>query len=216
MHQRNRKVERNDDGDFVEAAGQDIPGQDLLEMLGALRGPVDQQDRSCRRNDIDDPDQCFLRHACCPGPRERQQHSRQQSEGERVAVGREALRGMAEHEGNGCAERRDLRQREVDEYDIAAEYLDPEIRVDADKTHRHQKGRPQKSKRLGHLATAAPTSAATLVSNKARESPVLVSAPTEAASTVTDAPVLAATKARSRSGSCGSRTTMCTPRVRIV
>ncbi len=82
MHQRNRQVERNDDGDFVKAAGQDIPGQDLLEMLGALRGPVDQQDRSCCRNDVDDPDQRFLRHARCPGPCERQQHGRQQREGE--------------------------------------------------------------------------------------------------------------------------------------
>ncbi len=75
---------------------------------------------------------------------------------------------MAEHEGNGCAERRDLRQREIDEYDIAGEYLDPEISMDADETHRHQKGWPEKSKRFGHLAAAAPTSAATLVSNKER------------------------------------------------
>jgi hypothetical protein len=44
MHESNRQVERNDDGDFAKPAGQDIPGQYLLEMLGAMRGPVDQQD----------------------------------------------------------------------------------------------------------------------------------------------------------------------------
>ena len=62
---------------------------------------------------------------------------------------------MAEHEGHGRAERRDLRQREIDEDDIAGEHLDAEIGVDADEADRDQEGWPQKSERLGHRATAA-------------------------------------------------------------
>jgi hypothetical protein len=168
MQQRHGQVEWNNHSDFVEAAGQDIPGQNLLEMLGALRGPVDQQDRSCRRNDVDDPDERFLGHARCPGARERQQHGRQQCEGEGVSVGRKALRGMAEHEGDGRAEGCDLGQREIDENDIAGEYLDSEVSVDGDKTRRYQEGWPEKCERLGHFALAASTSAATSVSNSER------------------------------------------------
>ena len=168
MQQRYREVDRNDDDDFVETAGQDIPGQDLLEVFGALRSPIDQQDRGCRGHHVDHPDQRFLRHTRCPGPRERQQHGRQQGEGQRIAVGRETLCGMTKHEGNGRAECCDLRQREIDEDDITGEYLDPEIGVDADEAHRHQEGWPEKSKRLGHLATAASMSVATLRSNNAR------------------------------------------------
>ena len=57
-----------------------------------------------------------------PGAGERQQHGRQQCEGQRVAVGRKTLSGMTEHERNGRAQRGDLSQREIDEYDIAGEY----------------------------------------------------------------------------------------------
>ena len=46
-------IDRNDDCNLIEAAGQDVTGQNLLEMLGALRRPVDQQNGRCRRNDVD-------------------------------------------------------------------------------------------------------------------------------------------------------------------
>jgi hypothetical protein len=75
---------------------------------------------------------------------------------------------MAEHEGNGRAERGDLGQREIDEDDIAREHLDAEVGVDTDKTHRYQEGWPEKSERLGHRAAAASTSAAMSASNSAR------------------------------------------------
>jgi hypothetical protein len=62
---------------------------------------------------------------------------------------------MTEHEGDRRAERSYLGQCEIDEDHIAREHLDPEVGVDADKTHRYQEGWPEKSERLGHLATAA-------------------------------------------------------------
>ena len=72
---------------------------------------------------------------------------------------------MTEHEGHRRAERRDLRQRQIDEDDFAREHLDAEIGVDADQTHRHQECRPEKCERLDHRAAAADFSAATLASN---------------------------------------------------
>ncbi|OIQ72888.1 hypothetical protein GALL_454830 [mine drainage metagenome] len=77
MQQRHSQIKRDDHGDLAKPAGQDIPGQYLLEMFGSLRSAVNQQDRSGRRNDVDDADEGFLRHARGPGARERQQHRRQ-------------------------------------------------------------------------------------------------------------------------------------------
>ena len=74
---------------------------------------------------------------------------------------------MAEQKRHGRAERRDLRQRQIDEDDIAGEDLDAEISVDADKAHRDQERRPEEGQCFGHRAAAA-TSAATLASNSAR------------------------------------------------
>ena len=42
---------------LVGAGGEDIAGQVSLEMLGALRGAVDQQDGRRRRDHVDDADQ---------------------------------------------------------------------------------------------------------------------------------------------------------------
>ncbi len=134
-------------------------------MLGALRRAIDQQDGRGRCDDVDDADQRLLRHARSPGAREGEQHGGEQRESERIAVGREALRRMAEHEGDGRAERRDLRQRQIDEDDFARQHLDAEIGVDADEAHRHEERRPEKDERVAHGAAAV--SAATLASNSA-------------------------------------------------
>ena len=75
---------------------------------------------------------------------------------------------MAEHERDGRAERRDLRQREIDEHDVAGQHLDAEIGVDADQAERHQERRPQELERGHHRVAAAASSAAMLVSNSDR------------------------------------------------
>ena len=72
---------------------------------------------------------------------------------------------MAEHEGGGRAERRDLRQRQIDEDDFARQHLDAEIGVDADEADRHEERRPEECERVDHRAAAS--SAATLASNSA-------------------------------------------------
>ncbi len=74
---------------------------------------------------------------------------------------------MAEHERDGRAERRDLRQREVDEHDVAGQHLDAEIGVDADQAERHQERRPQELERRHH-GLAAASNAAMFTSNSDR------------------------------------------------
>ena len=110
-------------------------------MLGALRRPVDEQNGRRRRNDVDDADQRLLRHARAPGAREGQQHRGQQRERERIAIGRNALRRMAEHECHRRAERRDLRERQIDKDHFAGKHLNAEIGMDADKA-RPPRGTP--------------------------------------------------------------------------
>jgi hypothetical protein len=46
---------------------------------------------------------------------------------------------MTQHECYRRAERRDLRERQINEDYVASENLDAEIGVDADKAYRHQK-----------------------------------------------------------------------------
>ena len=165
MQQPHRGVKRNDDRNVMESAGENVSGQNLLEMLGALRRPIDQQNGSRGRNDVDDPDQRLLRHARGPRPREGQQHGRKQGEGKRIAIGGRTLGGMAEHECHRRAERRDLRERQIDKDDFAGEDLDAEIGVDADQAYRHQERGPKECEGFGHRAANADSSAATLVSN---------------------------------------------------
>ena len=64
-----RGVERHDHRKLVRAAGEDVAGEDLLEVLGALRRAVDEEDRRRGRDDIDDADQRLLRHPSGPGAR---------------------------------------------------------------------------------------------------------------------------------------------------
>ncbi|MEJ0076862.1 MAG: hypothetical protein WDO17_15715 [Alphaproteobacteria bacterium] len=64
-----------------------------------------------------------------------------------------------------CAERRDLRQREVDEDHFARQDLDAEIGVDADEAYGNEKWQPEEGERVAHRAAAA--SASMLVSNSA-------------------------------------------------
>ena len=165
MQQPDSGVERNDDGNVVQSAGQYVSGQNLLEMFGALRRPIDEKDGGRRRDDVDDPDQRLLRHTRTPGAREGQQHGRKQRERERIAVGRGALGGMTEHEGDRRAERRDLRERQIDEDHFASEDLNAEIGVDADKTYGHQERRPEKYEWLDHRTAAADFRASTFASN---------------------------------------------------
>ena len=80
MQQPHGRIERSNERNVVEAAGENVSGENLLEMFGALRCPVDQQDGCCRGNDVDDADQRFLRHARTPAAREREQHRGEQRE----------------------------------------------------------------------------------------------------------------------------------------
>ena len=72
---------------------------------------------------------------------------------------------MAKHEGNGRTQRRDLRQRQIDEDHFASQHLNSKISVDADQTHRHQEGGPEELQGIDHRLAAAAVRASTLASN---------------------------------------------------
>jgi|GEM_PF-4116197 len=134
-------------------------------MLGTLRGAINQQNRCGCSDNVNHADECFLWKPRCPLTREGEQQSGEKREYKRIAIGRSALHGMAKHERHRCTERRDLRQREIDEDDAAPENLDAEIDMDTDEAHGHQKSRPEKPERFGHRVAAADASASTLASN---------------------------------------------------
>jgi hypothetical protein len=69
-------------------------------------------------------------------------------------MGGEALGRMAEEEGRGRAERGDLRQREVDEDHVAAQDVQPEIRVDADQRDAGSRGQREEGEGVDHGARA--------------------------------------------------------------
>ena len=133
-------------------------------MLGALRRTIDQENRDGGRYHVDHADQRLLRQPPRPLRREGQEQRGDEREGERIRISGAALHRMTEHEGDGGAERRDLREREIDEDDLAAQHLDAEIGVNPDQAERDQERRPQQLKRVAHRPACA-VSAATSASN---------------------------------------------------
>ena len=198
VHDADGGIERAMTASDSVPVSEDVAGQDLLEVLGALRGAVDQQDRGGGGDHVDDADQRFLRDARRPRAREGEQDRREQREGERIAVGRRTERGMAEHEGDRRAERRDLRQREIDEHDVAGQHLDAEIGVDADEAEGHQKRRPQKRRAPSSCALRRRQQRGDVGVEQRKIVVAPGSAPTDAASTTTLLPVRFARKATSR------------------
>ena len=75
---------------------------------------------------------------------------------------------MPEEEGDGRAERRNLRQREIDKDDFAAENLNAEIGMDTDQADRHHECRPQQPESIRHGTPAAARSAVTFTSKRER------------------------------------------------
>ena len=144
------QVERHDDRQVAGADGEDVSGEDLLDVLSALRCTVDQQECGGGGHHVDHADQRFLRNAARPLARERQQPGGGKGEGERVGVACAALCRMSQHEGHGRPECGDLGQRQVDEHDVARENLDAEIGVDRNQAYRHQERQPQQGKCVGH------------------------------------------------------------------
>jgi hypothetical protein len=162
-----REIERDDGSELARAGGEDIAGENLLEVFRALRRTVDEQDRRRRGDHVDDADQRLLRNTLRPGGRERKEECGKKCEGERIEMGCAPLHRMTEHEGHGRAERGDLRQGQIDEDDVSRQHLDAEIGVDADQAQRHEKWRPQQCECIDHGLCAA-SRAPTLLSNNER------------------------------------------------
>ena len=93
MQQPDGRIQRNDWVKLSDPGEKNISGQNLLEMFGALRRTVDEEDRNSGGDNIDHADQRLLRKARGPSPGEGQQHRCKQRERERISVGGRALAG---------------------------------------------------------------------------------------------------------------------------
>ena len=91
---------------LLPSDGEDVAGEDLADVLGALRRAVHEQQRGGGGHDVDDADLRFLRHAPRPGARRGEEGGGGERESKGVGVGGETLRWMAEDEGGGGADRR--------------------------------------------------------------------------------------------------------------
>jgi hypothetical protein len=152
MQQAHGGVQAGGPCELGPADRQDVPGEDLADVLGALRGAIDDQQCRGGGHDIDDADLRFLGNARRPGPRRGEHGGRAQREGERIGVSRGALGKMAEDERGGCTQRRHLRERQVDEDHVAPEHVQPEIRVDGDERRAREGGQGEE---LDHFTAAS-------------------------------------------------------------
>src|SRR5262249_56168483 len=102
------------EGKWFAGGGENVTGQGLLEVLGALWRPIDEQEGRSGRHDIDHADQGLLGYACAPRAREGQNDGGKESEDTRVTIGGDALGRMTEHKCDGGPERRNLGKRQID------------------------------------------------------------------------------------------------------
>jgi len=144
-------VQDDENADLAGGDREDTADEDLLDVLTALGGAVDDQHRSGRGHRIDDADDRLLRYRCPPCPARREDERAPDREGEGVPVGRVALEGMPEEEGDGDPERRHLGEREIDEDDAAGQDVEPQVDVDPGQDQARQERDPEE---LDHLAGA--------------------------------------------------------------
>src|SRR5204862_2605312 len=116
-------------------------GEDLADVLRALRRAIDGEERRGGGDDVDDADLRFLRDAARPASRRGEERRGGEGEREGMTVRREGLGRMSGDEGEGGPEGRDLREREVDEDHVALEDLQPEVGVDANQGDAGERGK---------------------------------------------------------------------------
>ena len=129
-----------------------VPHEHVLDFLPAGRGFGEEENRGSRGRRINNADEGFLRNFLFAHPRDREGAGAHECEGEGkeghfegIAVGI-----VAQHESVGGAQSRDLRQRQVDEDDLARNDVDSQIDM-VDGQHEAGKKREQHPLQLQHL-----------------------------------------------------------------
>ena len=163
-----REDDRVDDGRPDETRRlrpQDLPNEQIAQMLAAMHVAREQQHASRRAQHEYDADHRFLYVRPDPlGPCEEQRAG--QRRGECRDLHGDALRFEAQLVGEQHAAARDLRDREIDEHDPAREHLHAERHVGRrDQDARHE--RRQQDRKLDRAkAHCAPFKSRAIVSSK--------------------------------------------------
>ena len=131
MQDANRGVEHREFRDLVRCHRQDAADQHLLDVLGALRRPVDDKHGGGSRDDVEHADEGFLPHATREAAARGQQQRRGRGKDQCVGVSGRARNRMSRDHRYGRAERRHLRQRKIGEHHVAAKHLQAEPGVNA-------------------------------------------------------------------------------------
>ena len=112
-------------------------------MLAALRCPIDDEHRRRGGDGVDDPDDRLLRDRCPSRAAHGEQRGAAEREEQRVPVRGAALDRVSGQERDRDAERRDLREGQVDEDHAARQHVQTEIDVDSGQQEAGDEWRPQ-------------------------------------------------------------------------
>ncbi len=131
VDQADETIEEGDLGNLRPLHEQQVADQQRLELFPAIRRAAQHQDHGRGGHGVDDTDQRFLRHerfASSGGGKDRRSDER---EGQRNRMALRGVQAEAPEKPHRRAQRRHLRQRQVDEDHPALDHVQAEIRVDA-------------------------------------------------------------------------------------
>ena len=143
---------------FLRRDREDVADEHVLQVLASGRRLAHRQNRRRRRHRVGDADDRLLRNPRLLAADRREQHRAQEREGEADPVDGRPVRIAArdrQQQGNGRPERRNLRERQVDEDDSALDHVHAEIRVDAGDDQARQERPLQKLESCGVERMAA-------------------------------------------------------------
>ena len=131
MNRSDDAVENDKLYEFVCGHRQNAAHQHLFDVLGALRGAIDDEHRRSRGDHIKDANEGFLPHAAGKAAACGQQQSARRREDERVGIAGGALNGVACDRGHRGAQRRHLRQRKIGEHHVPPQHLEAKPSMNA-------------------------------------------------------------------------------------
>ena len=148
MQQADRRIENRDLHDLGPLDGEQAADEHRADVLDAVRRAVGEEHGGCGRDRVHDTDHRFLRHVplARAGKREDERAHDGGREPERVRLPGVELE--AEEERRGGAQRGDLRERDVDEDDLAREHVHAQVRVDPREHQTHEEWCPEQREQL--------------------------------------------------------------------
>jgi hypothetical protein len=128
---------------FIPRHREDVADQHFFEVLGLRGGFAHGQDGRRRRHRVADADDGFLRDAHAAAANRREDRRAHEGEAQADPIRAPAIWIQACQDGDGCAQSRNLRQRQVDENHAAFYHVDAQVGVDSRQNEAGHEGREQ-------------------------------------------------------------------------